>query len=327
MAWNNSKKGKNKKNKETLIKKALKKIFGKNFIYAMILLVLLGIATWLLYLQVPVVKDFIDGFLPVEQTYQPQYIDPNGNEMALHYIDVGQADATLLQTTSGSVLIDCGKDADAILNYLELQGVTELEYLILTHPHDDHMGCAPEVLQNIKVNNVIMNGLVSTTTYYRETVDELEKQDINVLEAIPGDIYTVGALQFRILAPYDESYSGDDPNNSSVVVHATYGNRAFLFTGDAEKQAEGVLVDKHGKEIKCDIFSAGHHGASTSNTKELLAAANPTYVVISVGEGNKYGHPTQQALDNFREAGATVYRTDELGTIVFVTDGTSLNKK
>ena len=326
MAWNNSKKN---KKKETIIKKILKKIFGKNFLLVMILLALLGVATWLLYLQVPPVRDFIDGLLPTEQTYKPQYINPNGDEMAVHYIDVGQADATLLQTSKGSVLIDCGESATPILNYLKLQGVTELEYLILTHPHDDHMGCAPEVLQNIKVKNVIMNNLVSTTGYYKETVAELEKQKdtINVIEAIPGEIYTVGALQLRILAPYEESYSGDDPNNSSIVVHATYGNRAFLFTGDAEKRAEGVLVEKHGKEIKCDVFSAGHHGAETSNTDALLAAAAPTYVVISVGEGNKYNHPTQEALDNFAEVGATVYRTDKVGTVVFVTDGETLVKQ
>ncbi len=326
MAWNNSKKN---KKKETIIKKIGKKIFGKNFFLVMILLALLGVATWLLYLQVPPVKDFIDGLFPEEQVYQPQYIDPNGNEMAVHYIDVGQADATLLQTTVGSVLIDCGESASAILNYLDLMQIKELEYLILTHAHDDHMGCAAEVLQNIKVKNVILSPLTSTVGYYEDTVAELEKQkdSINVIEAIPGEIYTVGALQMRILGPYDESYKGDDPNNSSVIVHATYGNRAFLFTGDAEKRAEGVLVDKHGKEIKCDVFSAGHHGAETSNTDKLLQAAAPSYVVISVGAKNNYGHPTEEALNNFNEVGATVYRTDKNGTVVFVTDGETLIKK
>ena len=326
MAWNNSKKN---KKKETIIKKIGKKIFGKNFFLLMLLLALLGVATWLLYLQVPPVKDFIDGLFPQEPVYQPQYIDPNGNEMAVHYIDVGQADATLLQTNAGSVLIDCGEKADAIVNYLKLQGVTELEYLILTHAHEDHMGCAPEVLQNFKVKNVILSPLVGTATYYEETVAELEKQkdSIEVIEAIPGKIYTVGALQLRILGPYDESYKGNEPNDSSVIVHATYGNRSFLFTGDAEKRAEGVLVDKHGKEIKCDVFSAGHHGAETSNTDELLAAASPSYVVISVGTGNSYGHPTDEALSNFEQVGATVFRTDKDGTVVFVTDGESLIKK
>lgn len=279
-------------------------------------------------------REFVDG-LGIFSTKAPSvpYIDPEGDEMAVHFIDVGQGDCTLFQTPKGSVLIDCGEPeyGETIIEYLSAQGVEELEYFIITHPDEDHMGSAAYVLENIRVKNFVMNGKEKSTVFFTKALDVVERLKkegrLNPIIAAPGDVFTVGALQMRILGPYRLDFSEADSNNGSLIIHATYGERAFLLTGDAEEEGEEDLLYHHKNELECDVFAAGHHGSKTSNSQELLEAAKPAYVVISCGEGNSYGHPNQEALDVFASVGATVYRTDKLGHIVFVTDGKELTKK
>lgn len=309
-----------------MAKRRRKKRGGSLFITIIILIcALIGV----LYNQSPEFRAFLADFGIGGSGVKSPYIDPEGVEMAVHYIDVGQGDCTLLQTPEGSVLIDCGEkyDDDEIIAYLNSQGVTSIDYLIFTHPHEDHMGCAPELLRGIEVKNVIMNDRVSAAKYFENTILALEELEINTIPATPGDVYTVGALRISILGPYSDKFSREDTNNSSVIVYAEYGERAFLFTGDAEVEAEEELLAHHRDGIKCDVFSAGHHGSKSSNTLALVQAASPTYAVISCGKDNSYGHPNTETITTFDKCGVTYYRTDELGTIVFVTDGKTLTKK
>ena len=318
------------KAKKKAQKKLLKAIFGKALPIVMLIAALLAFAFNYFYSNNDDFRSFVDEVIYKTTTVAPKpYIDPEGSEMAVHFIDVGQGDCTLLQTPQGSVLIDCGEEeyGDDVIAYLNAQGVTELEYFIITHPDSDHMGCAPYVLENIKVKNFVMNGQVKTTQFFTKSIDILEEKEINTIEAGPGDVITVGALQMSVLGPYRLDFSTAEWNNASLIIHATYGHRSFLFTGDAEKAGEKDLLENHAGELKCDVFSAGHHGSKTSNSQDLLEAARPTYVVISCGKDNKHKHPNQEALDVFASVGATVYRTDEVGSIIFVTDGESLEKR
>ena len=294
------------------------------------IIALLSVLLGCLYEYSEPFRDFVND-LGIFSTQAPAIppIDPEGNEMAVHFIDVGQGDATLFQTTNGSVLVDCSESqyGDDIVEYLRVQGVTELEYFIITHPDEDHMGAAAYILQNIEVKTFVMNGQEKSTQFFSKALDVIDEKGIEAVIAVPGDVFTVGALQMKIFGPQQYLVEDDEWNEASLIIHATYGNRSFLLTGDAEKKGESDLVEHYGNQIKCDVFSAGHHGSKTSNSPELLAAAKPTYVVISCGEGNKFGHPHQEALDAFADIGAIVYRTDELGSIVFVTDGDTLIKK
>lgn len=324
MAWNHT-----KKNKKKQQKKLLKAIFGKS-LPLVLLIVLVGFAACdYLYDTNEPFKEFVDGLGIISTSNKAQYVDPNGDEMAVHFIDVGQGDSTLLQTPQGSVLIDCSvpEYGDDIVEYLNSVGVTELEYFIITHPDEDHMGAAAYVIENIDVKNVVMNGQTKNTKFFEKTLDAMEEKGIEGIIVEPNDVLTVGALQMRILGPQRLDFSDAEWNNASIIIHATYGNRAFLFTGDAEEEGEEDLLDAYRGSINCDVFSAGHHGSRTSNSPALLEAATPEYVVISCGEGNSYGHPHQEALDAFADVGATVFRTDKDGTIVFVTDGDALTKK
>ena len=189
------------------------------------------------------------------------------------------------------------------------------------------MGCASYVLEHIDVNRFVINGQQKSTQFFEKALDVLEEKSIESMIVTPGDVITVGALQLKIYGPEADLIESEKWNDASLIIHATYGERSFLLTGDAEEDGEESLLKHYTTVLKCDVFSAGHHGSKTSNSAELLSYARPTYVVISCGEGNSYGHPHQEALDIFEEAGATIYRTDKLGSIVFITNGKDLIKK
>ena len=328
MAWNHTKASKKRKQK-----KIMKAIFGKAAPLATALILLLCVLFGLVYANFEPVRDFVDGvgIFPTTTSIKVRpAIDPDGDEMAVHFIDVGQGDCTLFQTTKGAILVDCSESqyGDDIIEYLNAQGITELEYFIITHPDADHMGAAPYILEHIKVKNFVMNGQVKTTQFFTKTITYLEEHtEINVIVPEIGEILEVGALQMNVLGPDPKLVEGDDWNEASIILHAVYGERAFLLTGDAEAEGEAYLVENFASIIKCDVFSAGHHGSKSSNSMALLNAAKPSYVVVSCGKDNDYGHPHKQSLDNFTAIGATVLRTDELGTIVFVTDGKVITKQ
>lgn len=324
MAGNHTKKYK-KKQKQRL----MKSLFGACLPLFLIIALIFGVGGYL-YDGNGDFRAFVDQIFNVEDVKNERpYIDPNGEEMALHFIDVGQGDSALLQTPKGSVLIDCGEKeyGESVVSYLEKQGVDELEYFIITHPDSDHMGCAAYVLENVKVKNFIINGKEKSAVFFENALDVIESKGINSEIAGDGDVFIVGNLRLEILGPCVDDVNELDSNDSSLIILATYGSKSFLFTGDAEKEGEKLLLDNHGADIDCDIFSAGHHGAKTSNSLELLEAASPEYVVVSCGKGNSYGHPTSFALNNFAKVGATVLRTDELGDIVFITDGATITVK
>lgn len=316
--------------KKKVQKKVAKSVFGKSLAIIMMIIALLAIVGGCAYENNEEFRTFVDelGIFSTKSPATPP-IDPNGDEMAIHFIDVGQGDSTLFQTPQGSVLVDCGEKeyGEDVVAYLKAQGIEELEYFIITHPDSDHMGCAAYILENIDVNVFVMNGQEKTTQFFSKALDVIEEKNIAVDIVGPGDMITVGALQMKIYGPQQELVDSTDWNEASLIIHAIYGNRSVLLTGDAEEKGEEDLLEHYGDVIKCDIFSAGHHGSKTSNSPELLNAAKPTYVVISCGEGNSYGHPHQEALDAFADVGATIYRTDKLGSIVFVTNGETLTKK
>jgi competence protein ComEC len=318
-----------KKGRKSKKKKLLNSLFSGGLPIFLIIILLFSAGAYF-YEGNEIFRDFVSSIIDVRDVKSEKpYIDPNGEEMALHFIDVGQGDSTLLQSPKGNVLIDCGEKeyGDDVIKYLKNQGINELEYFIITHPDSDHMGCAAYVLENIKVNNFVINGKEKSAVFFENALDVIENKGINAKIAEDGDVYLIGNLRLEILGPSVYDIDELDSNDSSLIIYATYGSKAFLFTGDAEVEGEKLLLQNHESEIDCDIFSAGHHGAKTSNSLALLEAASPEYVVVSCGKGNSYGHPTSFALNNFSKVGATVLRTDELGTIVFITDGSTITVK
>lgn len=251
-------------------------------------------------------------------------------QIAVHVIDVGQGDAILITTPDGNMLIDAGdntgKSESALAAYLDEQGVTELEYFIATHVHADHIGGADMVLNNYKVNNVIMTDAVTTTGVFNSMMDAIESSGATVIEAVAGNTFALGDLRCRILAPLND-YS--NTNDQSIVLRVTWGNVSMLFTGDAEGNLDGnsekdMLTAYSSAELQADFYKVGHHGSDTSNSTAFLKAVAPKLAAISCGEGNKYGHPIASVLDTLQALDITFYRTDLDGDLVFLCDGESI---
>lgn len=254
-----------------------------------------------------------------EYTIEKLGKEPIKGELEIHFLDVGQADCTLVKCDGYTMLIDTGLDDQGtkIQNYLQKQGIDRLDYLVLTHPDADHIGSADVVMTKFEIGTIFMSNFEKETKTYKNLFKLIEENQIHYLSPAVGNVYALGSASFQILAPNREY---DDPNDASIALLITHGENTFLFTGDAEKASEEDMLN-NGLSLAADVFHAGHHGSKTSNTQEFIDAVMPRYAVISCGIDNSYGLPDAEVLNRFREKEMMVYRTDEQGTIVATSNG------
>ncbi len=240
----------------------------------------------------------------------------------VHFIDVGQGDATLIQCGAHAMLIDAGDNDEgtAVQLYLKKQGVKSLDYLILTHPDADHIGGADVIITKFPIGKVFMADYEKDNKTYQEVITALSDQKLKWSTPVPGKSYALGTAQFTILAPCG---SYEDPNNSSIALLFQNGDNSFLFTGDAEEEAEGDMLEA-GRSVKADVYKAGHHGSATASSTAFLKAVRPEFAVISCAEGNSYGHPHAEVLNSLRSMHVKVFRTDEQGSIIAESDGSGI---
>lgn len=252
--------------------------------------------------------------------------DPVEGQVSVHIIDVGQADSILIETSEGYMLIDAGENdsEDALKSYLRKMGISTIEYLVLTHAHADHIGGADMILDEFKVNNIIYDNYKSC--YSNALVSQINREGANIIDPKTKDKFYMGEAEFTVLfATNDNKDLGDDVNDYSIVLRMDFGESSFVFTGDATTSVESSILDSFRKyELDCDFLKSGHHGSSTSSGKSFISTITPEIVAIPCGTGNKYGHPHDSVLDIYEDAGAAVYRTDLSGTLVFVSDGTTI---
>jgi beta-lactamase superfamily II metal-dependent hydrolase len=258
-------------------------------------------------------------FLVITVTAATAPIAPD--EIRVHCIDVGQGDAILIQSAQNAVLIDGGdtKAQAALLNYLQSAGITDLDYVIATHPHADHIGGLPTAIRRFGVKGVIMPDAAHTSGTFEKLISAMEKKGIRVTVPKVGDAFAAGIIKFTVLAPGKKF---KDLNNMSVAVRLAHGETAFLFTGDAEEKSEREML-KSRQPLRADVLKVGHHGSRSSTTAEFLDAVSPSVAVISCGGGNSYDHPHAETLSKLDrpERNITVFRTDRDGTVVITTDG------
>lgn len=249
-----------------------------------------------------------------------------GGTIELHVIDVGQGDSILIKTEAGNILIDAGtgESETALSSYLDSVGVSDFEYCIFTHPHEDHIGGADMIIEDYDVRNVIISPAVTDTRTFERLLDALERSDANVIEALPDSKYNVGDVEIMILGPVAVG-SGRDLNNSSVIARISYGSVRMMFTGDAEAQEESDILERYSVfELDCDFLKMGHHGSSTSSSEAFMNAVTPSIAAISCGKGNSYGHPHGETITLLEERNIEYHRTDELGDLVYVCDGKTI---
>lgn len=253
----------------------------------------------------------------------PDTSKPEGT-LEVHYIDVGQGDATLIKCGSHAMLIDGGNNnkGTTVQLYLKKQGVESLDYVIGTHPDADHIGGLDVIVYKYNCDTVIMPDYEKDTKTYQELVDVIHDKNMKITYPVVGEQYALGEAKFTIIAPNSNSYGGN-ANDYSVAILLEYGKNRFLFTGDAEEASEAEMLT-NGIDISADVYKVAHHGSRSASTQEFLNAVQPKYAVISCGEGNSYGHPHAEVLNRLRSMGVEVFRTDEQGSIIASSDGENI---
>ncbi|UOE96249.1 MBL fold metallo-hydrolase [Alkalihalobacillus sp. LMS39] len=262
---------------------------------------------------------------PQQQSTQSESTDTiDKPELIVHYIDVGQADATLFEYSSDGIdyriLIDAGNwNRTDVLDYLDKNNITHLDILIGTHPHADHIGQIDQILMTLDVGEVWMSGEMVASDTFSRVLDALESTGVSYHEPRAGDNYDIGPLILEIVNP--EKRTGD-VHKSSISLRAVYGDVTFMFTGDAEHETENEIINNN-LEVESTFLQLGHHGSNTSTSSEFLKAINPEVAIYSAGSGNSYGHPHQEVIDRVLSNDIALYGTDIHGTIIVRTNGTN----
>lgn len=246
----------------------------------------------------------------------------SGDSLLVHFIDVGQADCALLEFGGEYMLIDGGNkdDGQLVVSYLEQQGVEELDVVVCTHAHEDHVGGLPSVLAVYPTARVYSPTKTYSSNIYDDFMYYVDQQRLEVTLPVPGDTFRLGEAQVTILGPV-MSYA--ETNDTSIVLRVDYGETSFLFTGDMETAAENDMLDYWDDDalFKADVLKVGHHGSNTSTGYRFLNAVDPDYGILSCGRDNSYGHPHEEPMSRLEQAEVTTFRTDELGTVLASSNG------
>ena len=234
----------------------------------------------------------------------------NENNLHVYYIDVGQADSILVMNEKQSLLIDAGnnEDGDMVVNFIKDKGITKLDYIIGTHPHEDHIGGMDDVINNIDVDKIYLPSVQTNTKTYQDVLQAIKNKNKKITSLKKGDKFNVGEAEFEVMT--DSILDKNNLNLSSNIIRMVFNGTSFLFTGDAETENEKSITWE-----QTDILKVGHHGSTTSTSQKFLNQIKPKYAIISVEKNNDYGHPKEKILERLKNEGAEIYRTDECGTI------------
>jgi len=287
---------------------------GKFFLYSLIVIALIFNLIFLVILNINTYEEYFFG------------------EIEIHFIDVGQADSTLIKTNNSKILIDVGHwQRNDVLEYLKNINVNKIDLLVGTHPHADHIGQMDIVIENLIVGEIWMSGHEQDSETYRRVHDSILESDAKYREPRTGEEYLVEDILIEILNPEELN---DDIHENSLSFKVSFGELSIMFTGDAEKETELEMIEENQNiflillnkilpsdyefenNLEVDIYQLGHHGSQTSSTREFLEVMNPKIGIYSAGKENRYGHPHEEVVERFEDMGIPLYGTDEYGTII-----------
>ena len=257
------------------------------------------------------------------ESEKQQEVGITDSYLEVHFIDVGQADAALVICNDRAMMIDGGnaEDSSLIYAYLQKHGITHLDYIINSHPHEDHVGGLAGALNYTTAGKAFCPVTSYDSKAFNSFVKYLSAQGLSITVPSVGDTFQLGVASCTVLA---SSYSTSDPNDSSIVLRLVFGDISFIFAGDAGEDVEKYIINS-GAEIGSTVLKVAHHGSSKGTCYQWLYEVNPQYAVISVGADNSYGHPTEATLSKLHDADVQLYRTDLQGDIIFTSDGKSIS--
>lgn len=265
------------------------------------------------------------GFIPIDE-------DSNSNEMSnkitaeesenilqIHFFDVGQADSTLIISDKKTMLIDAGTNemGEKVVENIKKLGIERIDYLIGTHPHEDHIGGLDDVIKNFEIGIIYMPKIQTNTKTFEDVLDAIAEKNLTITIPKKGEKFILGKAECEImLCGTGTKEEKENLNLSSIVTKVTYGNQNYLFMGDAEKENEQSRT-----WTKVNVLKVGHHGSDTSSSVKFLEQVEPQIAIISVGKNNTYGHPKQVILDRLNKIGSVVYMTKDKENILIESDG------
>lgn len=263
-----------------------------------------------------------------EDTGLRNYQQSESNMMYVDFIDVGQGNCTLVHMGDTAILVDSGEvgAAQTVISYIKNLGIDELDCVLVTHPHSDHMGAMTKILYEFEIKDLIMpeipEDIIPTNSTYEKFLTAVSDNAENVIPAEAGMTYSYGEMNLEILAPL---HGYDNLNDMSAVSRVSFGETSVMFMGDASTAVEKDLLNT-GKDFSADIINIGHHGSKTASSQKWLEAVNPGFAVICCGAGNEYGHPHSVVTERLDNIGIEYYRTDLNGTVVFQSNSKEFTK-
>ncbi len=256
-----------------------------------------------------------------------QSIEPiNNNELKVHYIDVGQGDAILVQFNNKNMLIDSGprESSDKILNYLDSLNIQTIDIAIGSHPHEDHMGNMAAIIKKYSVLSFYAPKVTANQYFFENLVKELNNKKLKITPVHEGSVINFDPqIEINVYWP-EQNETYENLNNYSIVMSLKYGRNSFLFTGDIESDCEKKIV-ANSYDLNSDVLKVAHHGSKTSSSKKFLDLVNGKYAIIQCGLDNQYGHPEKTTINKLTKRGYKIYRTDLNGNIVVTSDSNNIN--